>query len=395
MSKNFQDIMDEKEFERRLLMHKRLRKLLLLINFLFALYLSVQIVKICYKKIDNNSVPNYSHKIDNIMNDGANPYRLRSTPVRDFLVYGDSLSLYYYDYEVSASNDYYVSANSKFVLRNLKNNEEYTFKTSNYVDKNIMLSTLDVGTYVIFYSENDNVDDMIVTHESYNKNIQYTTYSLPYKVNNKLVHKKIVIGASYSHSFPVFTITVSEEKMLDNKRYDIAINYDSGTKCEAVAKYLKQRFAELNINVYLNKESTSSSSKVSFYKFVYDNDIKYAIDLNSDASSSLMSYVHSYKSNGYISSIDVPTGSEFVDENGDKLDKDLFIRELGGRVTGAGVCKEGSGTLSCAMGDRKNEMGVEAVSITIGNKADDILLKHFGSTIYGSFINKYGTYLQK
>lgn len=394
MGKSFQDIMDEKEFERRLLMHKRLRKLLLFINLLFALYLSVQIVKVCYKKIDSNTVPNYSHKIDNIMNDGANPYRLRSTPVRDFLVYGDSLNLYYYDYEVSSTNDNYVSPTSKFVLRNLKDNKEYIFNTSIHVDNNIMLSTLDVGTYVIFYYENDNVDDMIVTHESYNKGREYTTYSLPYKVNNKMVHKKIVIGASYSNSFPVFTITVSEEKMLDNKRYDIAINYEAGTKCEAVAKYLKNRFAEINVNVYLNKESTSSSSKASFYKFVYDNDIKFAIDLNSE-NSNRMTYIHSYKSYGYLSAIDVSVGSEFVEENGDKLDKDLFIRELGGRVTGAGICKEGSGTLSCAMGDRKNEMGVDAVSITIGNKADDIMLNHFGSTIYASFMNKYGTYLQK
>jgi hypothetical protein len=93
MDKSFQDIMDEKEYERRFLMHKRLRKLLLFINLLFALYLSVQIVKVCYRKIDSNNVPNYSHKIDNIMNDGSNPYRLRSTPVRDFLIYGDSLTV--------------------------------------------------------------------------------------------------------------------------------------------------------------------------------------------------------------------------------------------------------------------------------------------------------------
>ena len=246
--------------------------------------------------------------------------------------------------------------------------------------------------YVIFYSEHNNMDDMIVTHESYNDSKQYTTYSLPYKSGDKIAHKKIVIGATYSNSFPVFTIKVSEEKMLDNKRYDIAINYEEGTKCERVAKYLKQRFDELNINVYLNKESSSSSSKVSFYKYLYDNGIKYAIDLNSEDSNT-MKVIHSYKSTGYINS-NVVSSSEFVEENGYKLDSELFIRELGGRATGAGICKEGSGSLSCAMGDRKNEMGVEALSITIGNKADDIMLNHFGSTIYGSFMNKYGTYLQ-
>ena len=94
MNEDFQALMDEKEFERRLLMHKRLRKLLLFINLLFALYLSVQIVKVCYKHIDSNKTVDYSHKIDNLMNDGGNPYRLRSTPIRDFIVYGDSLNLF-------------------------------------------------------------------------------------------------------------------------------------------------------------------------------------------------------------------------------------------------------------------------------------------------------------
>jgi hypothetical protein len=328
------------------------------------------------------------------MNDGGNPYRLRSTPVRDFIVYGDSLNLFYYDYDVSELNDYYVSNTSKFVLRNLRTNEEYVYKTSRYLDQNIMLSSLDLGTYVIFYSEADNLDDMIVTHESYNKNKEYVTYSLPYQANNKMVHKKIVIGAIYSNSFPVFTIKVSEEKMLNNERYDIAINYEEGTKCEALAKMLKQRFATQNINVYLNKESSSSSSKVSFYKFLYDNKIKYAIDLSSN-STNAMSYIHSYKTLGYITSNGVSSSSEFIEENELKLDKELFIRELGGRATGTGICKEGSGTTSCAMGDRKNEMGIEAISITIGNKADDIMLNHFTSTIYSSFINKYGTYLNK
>ena len=139
MGDNFQDIMDEKEFERRLLVQKRFRKLLLMINLLFALYLSVQIVKICYRHIDSNKEINYSNKIDNIMNDGSNPYRLRSTPIRDFIVYGDSLNLFYYDYNVSTYNDYYVGPSAKFVLRNLKTNKEYTFKTSIYLDQNIML----------------------------------------------------------------------------------------------------------------------------------------------------------------------------------------------------------------------------------------------------------------
>ena len=387
MSDDYQDLMDEKEYERRLLMHQRLRKLLLVINLIFALYLCVQLVKVCYKHINRTSEPTYANKIDNLMNDGSNPYKLRNTPVRDYVVYGTNLSLFYYDYDVSGSNGYYVKDGSKFILKNLANEKVYTFNTSSYLDENIDLTSLDVGTYVVFYLEQDGLDDMIVTHESYDSANQYTIYSLPYKKDDKVVHKKIVIGAIFNNSFPVFTIKVSEEKMLSNDGYDIAINYQEGNKTEQLANYLKNRFKDIGINVYLNKGNTSSSSKASFYKYVYDNNIYHAIDLVA-VSSGNFSYIHSTKTKGYINNA-IPSNSSSVIENGEVMDENLFIRELGGRVTGAGICKEDSSSVSCAMGDAKNYMGVSAIVVSIDNNADSTMLNYYGSIIYSSFVNKF------
>lgn len=387
MNDDYQDLMDEKEYERRLLMHQRLRKLLLVINLIFALYLCVQLVKVCYKHINKTSEPTYSHKIDNLMNDGSNPYKLRNTPVRDYVVYGTNLSLFYYDYDVSGTNDYYVKTGSKFILKNLANDQTYEFKTSYYLDENIDLTSLNVGTYVVFYLEQEGLDDMIVTHESYDSANQYTIYSLPYKNDDKVMHKKIVIGAIFNDSFPVFTIKVSEEKMLSNNGYDIAINYQEGNKTEQLANYLKNRFKDIGINVYLNKGNTSSSSKASFYKFVYDNNIYHAIDLVAKSSGEF-SYIHSIKTKGYINNA-IPSSSSSVVENNETLDENLFIRELGGRTTGAGICKEDSSSVSCAMGDAKNYMGVSSIVVFIDNSADSTMLNYYGSIIYSSFVNEY------
>ena len=241
MENDYKNLMDEKEYERRFLLHQRFRKVLLIINLLFAIYLVIQLVKVCYREVDNkDKEPSYSLIINDLMNEGEKPYKLRSTPIRDFIVYGDNLSLFYYDYDVTGTNDYYVKEKAKFTFKNLDNNKTYTYRTSLYLDENIYLSSLSVGTYVVFYQEDDILDDMIVTHEAYNKNNEYVLYSLPYKVKDKIMHKKIVIGAIYSNSFPILSIKVSEEKMLSNETFDIAINYDENSKCNSVANKLKE-----------------------------------------------------------------------------------------------------------------------------------------------------------
>ena len=101
-----------------------------------------------------------------------------------------------------------------------------------------------------------------------------------------------------------------------------------------------------------------------------------------------MKYIHSIKTKGYLNET-VEKISSSVEENGILLDKNLFIRELGGRSTGTGICKADSSSLSCSMGDRKNEMGVSAISVSIGNLSDESMLNHYVNMIYSSFVQKY------
>ena len=390
MDNDIKDLMDENEIQRRMKLHQGLRKVLLVINLLFAFYLVTQLVKVCYRNINGDRDKNYSTKIDKLMNDGENSYKVRSIQIRDYLLYGDNLSLFYYDYDVSANNDYFVKDEATFRLLNLDNNKEYVYDTSLYLDQNINLSDLDEGTYLLFYKEDSVSDDYIVTYEAYNPDKEYIFYSLPYKSERKdqILNKKISINAIYSNSFPLVTIEVEEEKLLSNKGYDIAINYNVENCSESLALYLKTKFKDIGLNVYLNKYSSSDSSKTSFYKFIYDNDIKYAMDLRVDETAEIPEYIHSYKINGYLDGF-VPNSST-LSENGVILDEDLFIRELGGRGTGTGLCKgEESGTISCSMGDRKDEMGVSAIVVTIPSVKSEIAIRDYGDLIFTSFVEKY------
>ena len=100
-----------------------------------------------------------------------------------------------------------------------------------------------------------------------------------------------------------------------------------------------------------------------------------------------MEYIHSVKTKGYLTSVDEIT--MVVEENGLNLDENLFVRELGGRATGTGLCRgEDSSSISCSMGDRKNEMGVSAITIKV-NGDNEEQLKYYGDIIFNGFINKY------
>ena len=84
MENDYKNLMDEKEYERRFLLHQRFRKVLLIINLLFAIYLVIQLVKVCYREVDNkDKEPSYSLIINDLMNELLNCYDVRDINISE------------------------------------------------------------------------------------------------------------------------------------------------------------------------------------------------------------------------------------------------------------------------------------------------------------------------
>lgn len=360
------------EIERKLLMRKRWKIVLIILNLVLLAELVYGLINIVYKQIKNVS----SCSVVNKINKNMDEYRFNNIAIRDYVVYGDSLSVFRYDYNYTNENDYFIKENSKFILKDLCQKKEYSFNTSPFLDENIKLTSLSKGNYYVFYHDGEN--ESLLTYEVYDKDLDYSFYSLPYKKNNSdlnYTRKHISISHVMSSTFPLMLIQVEEEKYInDSLGFDFALDFKINDQSETVAYILKEKLEEKGIKVYLssNNEEYSYSEEIKNLRNIYDKGIKYAIKFETSDTEQII-YYRSSKIKGFMPSDEVN-------------DEHNFIKQLGGKALEAGICNETSNLISCGLGNKKDANGINSLVVNLPNSLTDSQIETLVNNIYNAYL---------
>lgn len=360
------------EEERKQLARKRLRVVLIILNLVLLVEFVYGLINIVYKQIKSSNTCSVTNKLNKKIDD----YRFNNIAIRDYIIYGDNLSLYRYDYDYEGKNDYFIKENAQFVLKDLCQNKEFSFDVSSSLDSNIKLTTLTKGNYFIFYKDNDT--QSLLTYEIYDKDLDYTLYSLPYKKNNSDINytrKKITISHVMSNSFPLMLVSVEENKYIEDELdYDFALDFKVNDQTKDIAYQLKNKLEEKGIRVYLtsNSEEYSSSEEIKNLRNIYEKKVKYAIKFQTEDVESI-TYYRSSKVNGYM-----PTDTENDDYN--------FIKQLGGKSLEAGLCLESSNLVSCGLGNKKYENGINSLVVSVPTNLTDNQINTLVNNIFNSYL---------
>ncbi|MBE6124040.1 MAG: hypothetical protein E7184_00655 [Erysipelotrichaceae bacterium] len=363
------------EENRKKLVRKRFKIVLIILNLVFLAELVYGLINIVYKQVKNAN----SCSVVNKINKNMDEYRFNNIAIRDYIIYGESLSVFRYDYDYEKNNDYFVKENSKFILKDLCTKKEYSFAPSTNLDQNIILSTLKTGNYYVFYQDDEH--EYLLTYEVYDPDFDYSFYTLPYKKNSSdlnYTRKKIVISHVMSNTFPLMLIKVNEEKYIESELgYDIALDFKTNDQTKDIAYKLKNKFEGKGIRVLLNSNSEeySYSEEIKNLSSIYDNEARFAIKIQT-TETEVITFNRSSKIRGYMP----------VDQTNDEYN---FIKQLGGRSLEAGLCNETSSLVSCSLGNHKDERGINSLVIDIPSSLDDDSLNRLVDNIYNAFINNY------
>lgn len=164
--------------ERAILRRKRIKIGLLVVAVLLAADLVYGVIHLSYKLVKKNRACSISSSTSKVLRD----YEYNKVYVRDYVVYGENLSLYHYDYEVDGDNDFLLRENAKFILKDECKNTSYTFNVSPYMDENIDLSVLKEGNYHVYY-QSSLTPLSLVSFEVVYPELKYDFYTLPFKKN--------------------------------------------------------------------------------------------------------------------------------------------------------------------------------------------------------------------
>ena len=351
------------------LRYKRAKIALLVIAILLAGDLIFGIIHFSVKTIKSHNACSINHSTSKILNE----YDANKLTIRDYVVYGETLSLYRYDYDANGLNDDLLYENAKYTLKDACKGTTYEFELSQYLDnKNIDLSVLKEGNYHVYY-QNIFTPSSIVEFEVFYPELKYSMYTLPYKKNKGDVNytrKYIEIGASQS----LLLIKVKEEKFLPTDAvYDLAIDYTLGNASETLATLLKQKLEKKGIKVLLTNDSAprSTSNEISSLRMMYAEKVKYAVRLDVLDENATYFY-HSDKIVGYT----------LIDND---INDNEFINQLGGKALGAGICNSSSSDISCGLTSAKHAQGINAMNIAFSKSISDSSL----SSIADNWMNEF------
>lgn len=304
------DDQEEKKLQIRLKSQRHIRAFLIVINMVLIAYLLFFIgdIVVDYVKAKDNDIValcNLSRtkskkKYEEILKGKE------ATSVADYVLYG---TYFHISEEVYQPNTFTSVSEIRFhrVNQDGADSIRHFPIASKKLNKGVDLAELPEGDYLV------QLGDAYIKIVLGNERWEETVYSLPdYKTQ---LRKKITIYA-YPHN-PAFVIKIRDEKRLPKDVYDLILQGPSSARMEVMKaleeneKYKQLKIKELNENTALSVS--------------YPLHASYAIELKEDTNQ------HIDASSFLESSFESQLFSEEI-----SLDKNDFIRELGGYALGSG-----------------------------------------------------------
>ncbi len=338
----------------------------------------------------------------------------------DYNFYGESLNLYFDDYEVASSNSI---VGRTIVLRDMCNGDEIEItEVSGGVDNMIDLASLEEGYYAV-YIKTDETYQRVYMESKITSNNTFTTVVR----DGKALKVELIADTSYfntenaeedylDRNYLYISVTEVDETELEADEYDIVIvtapaltvsnvslvgEEADGTSEAAelwnVAEEIAQQLTDAGYRVTILKETYDEN--IQYYGSdgvlgrAYDVNAKYMIYLDMSIADSVTGVYYSsyadgvlaqaifdelyYQTSLYAAETKLTASktelSSYI-EDGIYYDSNYEIREAGGAVLGAGVFSESSTSNSFAS---SNIYGINTIKIVTNNIKDSDMFTYF------------------